>query len=165
MVPEALSQAFATGHSELYRGGQAFTQAILADFMTEGYFASHIRRMRVLYGERLRLLQQSVERHFGDAIDFSDGDAGLHLALHLPPGCDDLAISREALEAGIITRPLSGYYMQAASARRGLMLGYACVPNAQIAPAFDKLAAIIKTHWPAQVQLVKSDQDLPIRVD
>ncbi|MEO6352535.1 MAG: PLP-dependent aminotransferase family protein [Burkholderiaceae bacterium] len=149
VVPEALSQAFATGHSELYRGGQAFTQAILADFMTEGYFASHIRRMRVLYGERLRLLQQSIERHFGDAIDFSDGDAGLHLALHLPPDCDDRTISREALAAGIITRPLSGYYMQSDNARRGLMLGYACVPNAHIAPAFDTLAAIIKKHWPA----------------
>lgn len=149
VVPEALSEAFATGHSELYRGGQAFTEAILADFMTEGYFASHIRRMRVLYGERLRLLQQAIERHFGDAIDFSDGDAGLHLALHLPNGCDDVAISREALAAGIITRPLSGYYMQAASTRRGLMLGYACVPDAHIAPAFDKLAAIIKKHWPA----------------
>ncbi|MDP3842776.1 MAG: PLP-dependent aminotransferase family protein [Oxalobacteraceae bacterium] len=149
VVPEALSEAFATGHSELYRGGQVFTQAILADFMTEGYFASHIRRMRVLYGERLRLLQQAVGRHFGDAIDFSDGDAGLHLALHLPPGCDDRAISRKALAAGIITRPLSGYYMQAAAARRGLMLGYACVPDQQIAPAFDKLAAIIRKHWPA----------------
>lgn len=149
VVPEALSQAFTTGHSELYRGGQVFMQAILADFMTQGYFASHIRRMRVLYGERLRLLQQAVEHHFGDAIDFSDGDAGLHLALHLPRGCDDVAISNEARAAGIITRPLSGYYMQPASARRGLMLGYACVPNEQIAPAFDKLAGIIKKHWPA----------------
>lgn len=149
VVPEALSEAFATGHSELYRGGQVFTEAILADFMTEGYFASHIRRMRMLYGERLHLLQQAVKSHFGDAIDFSDGDAGLHLALHLPPGCDDLAICREARAAGIITRPLSGYYMQAASARRGLMLGYACVPNEQIGPAFDLLAGIIKRHWPA----------------
>lgn len=149
VVPEALSQAFTTGHSELYRGGQVFMQAILADFMTEGYFASHIRRMRVLYGERLHLLQQAVTRHFGDAIDFSDGDAGLHLALHLPPDCDDVAICNAARAAGIITRPLSGYYMDTASARRGLMLGYACVPNEQIAPAFEILADIIKRHWPA----------------
>jgi GntR family transcriptional regulator / MocR family aminotransferase len=147
VVPEALSAAFATGHSELYRGGQVFTQAILADFMAEGHFASHIRRMRVLYGARLRLLQQAIARHFGDAIDFSDGDAGLHLALHLPPGCDDQAVSDEARMAGIITRPLSGYYMQADNARRGLVLGYACVPDEQIGPAFEILAGIIKRHW------------------
>ncbi|MEO7031374.1 MAG: PLP-dependent aminotransferase family protein [Herbaspirillum sp.] len=149
VVPDTLADAFATGHSELYRGGQAFTQAILADFMVEGYFASHIRRMRVLYGERLRLLQQAIEQHFGDTIDLSDGDAGLHLALHLPDGCDDHVICQEARAVGIITRPLSDYYMQPAKARRGLMLGYACVPNEQIGPAFDKLALIIKRHWPA----------------
>jgi GntR family transcriptional regulator/MocR family aminotransferase len=149
VVPEALAATFVTGHAELYRGGQVFTQAILADFMTEGYFASHIRRMRLLYGARLRLLQQAIEQHFGSAIDFSDSASGLHLAVHLPDGCDDVAISEEARSAGIIARPLSGYYMQATSARRGLMLGYACVPDLQIAPAFDKLAAIIKRHWPA----------------
>jgi GntR family transcriptional regulator / MocR family aminotransferase len=149
VVPPALSEAFAIGHSELYRGGQGFTQAILADFMNEGYFASHIRRMRLRYAERLRLLQQAIKCHFGDAINFSDGDTGLHLALHLPDSCDDQAISRQARAAGIIVRPLSSYYMQASLAGRGLMLGYACVPDEQIAPVFEKLAAIIKQHWPA----------------
>jgi GntR family transcriptional regulator/MocR family aminotransferase len=149
VVPDALARTFATAHAELYRGGQVYTQAILADFMTEGYFASHIRRMRVLYGARLHLLQQSIARHFGTTIDFSDGASGLHLALHLPDGCDDVALSAEAKAAGIIARPLSVYYLQADRARRGLMLGYACVPNDQIAPAFDRLAAIIKRHWPS----------------
>ena len=150
VVPEALSEAFATGHSELYRGGQVFTQAILADFMTEGHFASHIRRMRVLYGVRLRLLQQAIEHHFGAMIGFSNGDAGLHLVLHLPAGCDDRAISDAARAQGIIALALSRYYMHAANARPGLMLGYACVPDEKIAPIFDQLARIIKQHWPDQ---------------
>jgi GntR family transcriptional regulator/MocR family aminotransferase len=149
VVPPALADAFTTGHSELYRSGQVFTQAILAEFMKEGYFASHIRRMRVLYAERLRLLQQAIERHFGDRIGITGGDAGLHLALGLPDGCDDLAISKAARDQGIIARPLSHYYMRPATAKPGLMLGYACVPNEQIGPAFDKLARIIKQHWPA----------------
>lgn len=33
------------------------------------------------------------------------------------------------------------------TARMGLLLGYASVSNEQVASAFDKLAAIIKTHW------------------
>ena len=44
VVPQALEAPFATGLSELYRGGQVFTQAVLADFMAEGHFASHIRK-------------------------------------------------------------------------------------------------------------------------
>ena len=149
VVPETLAAPFATGLSELYRGGQLFMQAVLSDFMAEGYFASHIRRMRLVYAERLHLLQQAIEHHFGERVCITGGEAGLHLALGLPDGCDDIAISRQAKDAGIIVRPLSRYYMNPVTARRGLMLGYACVPNEQIRPAFDKLAYIIRQHWPA----------------
>lgn len=153
VVPKALAPSFATGLSELYRGGQLFTQAILADFMTEGHFASHIRRMRVLYAERLRLLQDAIQQNFGERIAISGGDAGLHLALGLPDDCDDVAISRQALAQGIIVRPLSRYYMKASNARRGLILGYACVPDELIRPTFDRLAKIIGAHLaPAQAQ-------------
>jgi GntR family transcriptional regulator / MocR family aminotransferase len=147
VVPESLANAFAVGVSELYRGSQVFMQAIMADFMTEGHFASHIRRMRLLYAERLQLLQAAIDRHFGDGITLTGGEAGLHLALGLPAQCDDLAISRAAREVGIVARPLSRYYMNTETARNGLLLGYACVPNEQIAPAFDKLAKIIQAHW------------------
>lgn len=150
VAPRALATPFATGLSELYRGGQAFTQAVLADFMAEGHFASHIRRMRVLYEERLRLLQAAVVRNFGEVLPMSGGDAGLHLTLGLPDGCDDTAISRHAQSEGIIARPLSRYYMDAKSARRGLLLGYACVPNEAIAPTFDRLANIIRPHLSLQ---------------
>lgn len=147
VVPEPLAAAFSTGVSELYRGSQVFIQAIMADFMNEGHFASHIRRMRLLYAERLQLLQAAIERHFGEHITLTGGEAGLHLALGLPTRCDDLAISRAARAVGIVARPLSRYFMNADSAQSGLLLGYACVPNEQIGPAFDKLAAIIKAHW------------------
>jgi GntR family transcriptional regulator / MocR family aminotransferase len=151
VVPRALAEPFATGLSDLYRGGQLFTQAVLADFMSEGHFASHIRRMRVLYAQRLQLLQQAIERNFGDTLGMSGGDAGLHLTLGLPDDCDDVAISLDAQTEGIIARPLSRYYMKAANARRGLILGYACVPNDTIGLMFDKLAHIIRQHLQAQV--------------
>ena len=146
VVPEALAAPFATGLSELYRGGQPYTQAVLADFMAEGHFASHIRRMRVLYEERLRLLLGAIEHNFGDTLPMSGGDAGLHLTLGLPDDCDDAVVSRHAQSAGIIARPLSRYYMDPKTARKGLILGYACVPNETIAPTFDRLANIIRPH-------------------
>jgi GntR family transcriptional regulator / MocR family aminotransferase len=149
VVPQALAEPFSTGLSELYRGGQPFTQAVLADFMKEGHFASHIRRMRVLYEERLRLLQQAIQHEFGDMLPTTGGDAGLHLTLGLPDDCDDAAISRHAQSEGIIARALSRYYMTPERTRRGLLLGYACVPHEAIAPTFAKLAKIIRHHVPA----------------
>ncbi|MBA5636609.1 PLP-dependent aminotransferase family protein [Duganella sp. LX20W] len=148
VVPPVLAESFSTGLSELYRCGHSYTQAILTDFMTEGHFASHIRRMRVVYAERLRLLHEAITFHFDDRIIITGGEAGLHLALGLPDACDDIAICEAARQQGIIVRPLSKYYSDAASARRGLMLGYGCVPDEQIRPAFDILAGVIKAHWP-----------------
>ena len=153
VVPEALSEIFATGQSELYRGGHIFTQAILTDFMTEGHFASHIRRMRVLYAERRRLLHDAVIRNFGDSLVITGGEAGLHLALGLPAGCDDRAVSAAAGREGVIVPPLSRYYMDPHTARSGLMLSYAAVPSEMISPTFDRLARVIRAHWPAGTPL------------
>ncbi len=146
VVPPALAAPFATGLSELARGGQQLTQAVLAAFIREGHFATHIRRARIVYGERLRLLQQAVQQHFGERVGLSGADAGLHLTLILPDAMDDVAIARAAKARGIVVRPLSGYY-QDAQARRGLILGYACVPDQAIAPLFATLATIIEQHW------------------
>ena len=150
VAPTHIASALATAHSELYRGGQMFTQAILAEFMQEGYFTAHIRRMRLLYAERLALLQQAIASHFGEQLPTLGGEAGLHLAIQLPAHCDDMAISQAARAIGLVARPLSRYYMHAATAKPGLLLGYACVPSEEIIPAFDRLAAIIKQHWPSQ---------------
>lgn len=149
VVPEALASAFATGMAELHRSGQVFLQATLADFMAEGHFSSHIRKMRVLYDGRRQLLQQAVRQQFGEQVVISGGEAGLHLTLLLPNGSDDRRICEEARQAGIIVRPLSAYYMHAKAARSGLLLGYASVPDEQIAPAFDTLATVIRRHLPA----------------
>ncbi len=146
VVPPALADIFATALSELYRGGHLFTQAVLTDFMNEGHFASHVRRMRQLYSERRLCLQAEITRHFGKRFAIQGGDAGLHLALCLPDDCNDVLLSERALQIGIIARPLSGYYLNStplAQRQRGLMLGYAYVPEEDIPPAFAKLAALI----------------------
>lgn len=57
---------------------------------------------------------------------------------------DDRAVAADALAAGVVTRPLINYFMNHERALRGLMLGYACVPNDEIAPNFAKLADVIE---------------------
>jgi len=151
VVPESLVHSFQTGLSELYRGGQYLTQAVLADFIAEGHFVAHIRRMRQLYAQRRQALLHAIRLHFGDSLPIHDGSAGLHLVLGLPPGSDDLAVSHAAQQAGVLTRPLSQYY-RAGPAQAGLLLGYAHVDEADIPRHFAVLAAVIRQHCllPAQ---------------
>lgn len=145
VLPQALSKPFVTGMEELHRSGQAPLQATMAEFMVQGHFNSHIRRMRLMYGARLEILQQEIDLHFdGTPVEAVGSDAGLHLALRLPLHCDDKQIARLALERGVAVRALSSYYHDASKADPGLVLGYACVEDTNIAPAFEILAKQIK---------------------
>ena len=147
VLPSSLSKPFVTGMEELHRSGQAPLQATMAEFMLQGHFHSHIRRMRLLYGARLELLQQAISSQFSPDVAYAVGnDAGLHLSLHLPAQCDDKAIASAAQQRGIAVRPLSNYYHEAANAKAGLVLGYACVEESAIAPAFSILADVIREH-------------------
>ncbi|MEM5437588.1 PLP-dependent aminotransferase family protein [Paraburkholderia diazotrophica] len=148
VAPEALAESFATASAELYREGQLLQQAMLAEFISEGHFTSHIRKMRTLYGQRRSALLDAAASRYGDALPAVGGDAGLHLVMQLPEGTDDRAVAAAALERNIVVRPLSGYYAQASRAQSGLLIGYACVPDDEIAPAFDTLAQAIDATLP-----------------
>jgi len=144
VLPRALAPAFRTAHADLYREGHAITQQALAELITEGHYAAHIRRMRVLYARRRALLVGLITEHLGsEFLHPQASNAGLHLVLRLPDGCDDAAIAAAAQARGVLTRPLSAYY-QRSGPRRGLLLGYACVQEAHIAPAFDVLLRCLR---------------------
>ncbi|MRW91798.1 aminotransferase class I/II-fold pyridoxal phosphate-dependent enzyme [Duganella sp. FT80W] len=146
VVPAALAPRFARANAELFRDGQSFLHAVLADFINEGHFSSHVRKMRQLYAERLACLQAAIRVELGDTATISGSDAGLHLALGLPAGTNDVAISQAARERGILTRPLSAYYADPANAKPGLMLGYAAVPTENIPMLFAELAKDIRAQ-------------------
>jgi GntR family transcriptional regulator/MocR family aminotransferase len=139
VLPRALTDAFQAGHAELYREGHLMTHAAVANFMAEGHYASHVRRMRVLYGRRRAMLVNLIERRLGpEWLHRYSSDAGLHLVLNLPSSMSDQQVSQAILERGVLTRPLSRYYGGGGSQpRQGLLLGYACVPEEHIAEKFE----------------------------
>lgn len=136
VLPPALAERFQIAHAELYREGHLLTQAAIATLMQTGEYASHIRRMRLLYGKRRAILAELIVRTLGaESLDQGASKAGLHLVLRLPDDIDDRAVAQAAQQRGILVRPLSRYYL-GSKVTRGLLLGYACVPEAEIAPAF-----------------------------
>lgn len=139
VLPRALAAAFRTAHADLYREGHTVTQLALAELLSEGHYAAHIRRMRVIYARRRALLTALISKHLGpEFLDPNASNAGLHLVLRLPDEVDDRAVSEAAQARGVLTRPLSRYYI-GAKPRKGLLLGYACVKEDRIEGAFDQL--------------------------
>jgi len=146
VLPEDLVDAFVIGNSELYRGGRMPEQAALAEFIDEGYFSAHIKRMRSVYQERRDCLRERMESRLGDAVSVSGGHAGLQLLYRFNRPVDDALIAAESLAEGVVCRPLSMYYINQENSKPGLNLGFAAVPVKTIGPAVDILVRVIERH-------------------
>ena len=117
-------------------------QAVLHDFMRDGHFARHIRRMRGIYAERRRALVGALERELGGAVRIAGDHAGIHVVVMLPPGTDDHAIAVQAARRGISVIPLSSCYA-GPRPRAGLVLGYGTTRVTEIADAVRRLKAVL----------------------
>jgi GntR family transcriptional regulator/MocR family aminotransferase len=96
-------------------------QMVLADFIAEGHFARHLRRMRRLYAERRDTLLRAARDL---PLEIETPEAGLHCVAWLPEGMDELALARAAERRGLVLWPLSRFRIEAAG-RMGLVLGFA----------------------------------------
>jgi len=146
VLPRSIAKCAMHALAELYREGQLVQQAALADFMTEGHYAAHIRRVRHVYAKRHGLLRQSIAAHLGPDWPVAAQDAGLHLVLLLPDDMDDVEISHQVQARDVAARPLSHYYQSqnAHNFRKGLLLGYACVPDNAIDQGVQVIARAIR---------------------
>jgi len=142
VVPSDLVDAFKNARAILSRFSPSIEQAVLTDFITEGHFARHIRRMRALYRERQECLLEAARRELGDALELEPNDAGMHLVGRLPRGTDDRAVSREACKLGVEASPLSLYFIERALIS-GLILGYAGYDEREIRKGVRLLAAAL----------------------
>lgn len=147
VLPNPLVEKLKIAHSELYRGGHLLVQKALGLFIEEGHYATHIRRMRLLYAKRRAFLYELIVQHLGEsALSEFNSNAGLHLILNLSDNCNDVAICQEATKQDVLVRPLSSYYMHQNNAHKGLIMGFACVEEEKMAVAFMKLLTIIKQY-------------------
>jgi GntR family transcriptional regulator/MocR family aminotransferase len=144
VVPMNLASAFAAARAIAGLSSPSIEQAVLADFIAEGHFARHIRRMRTLYAERQEALVEAATRKLTGLLEVSPTETGLHLVGWLPEGVDDRMASQRAAIHGVETRALSLYRMEP-SCRGGLVLGYAAFTPTEIRAGIGKLATALRT--------------------
>jgi GntR family transcriptional regulator/MocR family aminotransferase len=142
VVPRPLLQAFVSARYLIDRQPPTLQQSVAAEFMREGHFAAHIRRMRHLYKDQRDALASTLMRRASSLVDVDVPDQGMHLVAYLKPGISDLHIETAAEGNDIRVRAISRFYL-AARPRAGLMLGFSGFPRPLIVPAAAKLARII----------------------
>lgn len=143
VVPAGLAESFKFGLYELQRPGQVVIQAALAEFIEEGHFAGHIRRLRQIYGERRRLLQEALSPITSVGASLPVAGSGLHLMVGLPSHCDDVRVAGLAAEQGLRVYPLSCYGI-GENREKGLIIGYAYAATERISHYGRILADVIR---------------------
>lgn len=146
IIPPDLIERFRAVRFAMDIGPAGFHQAVLADFIREGHFARHIRRMRLLYGKRRTALINSIREEFGNDVEITGGDAGMHLTLSLRAlslrGISDREVASRAAGEELWLAPLSTFYA-GSGARQGFMLGFGSTPEEEIAGAVRRLRDVI----------------------
>jgi GntR family transcriptional regulator/MocR family aminotransferase len=142
VVPKDLLAAFRAARDAADIFSSTLYQTVLTDFIGEGHFARHIRRMRMLYMDRRKALVSAIHSQMGEILEVIGAEAGMHLVALLPPRTSDVSVSKYAAQNGISAMPLSSCYLKAPK-RGGLILGYGGVNPQQIQEGIRKLRVCV----------------------
>ena len=118
-------------------------QMALCDFLHEGHYARHLRRMRHHYQKLRDLLSRELQAQLGGLLDVRASEVGMHLVGWLPPGKDDRRAAELAAQVGIQVLPVSTYSLEPLP-RGGLVFGYAGTNEEAIPAGVKNLAAVLE---------------------
>lgn len=118
-------------------------QAILAEFIAEGQFGRHLRRMHALYAERLAALESAAVRWCGGALALRPTRTGLHAVAALCDSDLDAERVRDVARQRGVEVATASEYMLGSPAVPALVLGFGGVSPAQIDSGMQELAAAI----------------------
>jgi GntR family transcriptional regulator / MocR family aminotransferase len=143
IVPSDLRDRLVAARAAADQHPPTIDQAVMADFILEGHFGRHVRRMRVAYRERLEALRAAAERHCRGVLHVRPVATGLHALADLD-GVDAGRVSLEAARRGVEATPVSAYFAGKEPGVNGLVLGFAAVRPDAARRGMERLALAIE---------------------
>jgi GntR family transcriptional regulator / MocR family aminotransferase len=143
VLPPDLVERFSAAKSILNRHTAPLEQTVLCDFIVEGHFGRHLRRMREIYAERLSALMESARRRLQGLLELSNVEAGLQTVGWLPPGMDGEVARKAAETRKVEVIPLQ-WYARGPLPREGLQMGFAAVNPQEIRRGVHQLALALE---------------------
>lgn len=139
VAPSHLVKALVTARA-LVDGHSAFlNQAALAEFMIEGHFTAHIRRMRQLYKGRRDAFLEAFERHLSPYATLQHANGGFQIACDVRDDVSEASSIAAASSIGIELPSLRSLYLSS-PARSGWVMGYVALSPQEAEVAMRKLA-------------------------
>jgi len=143
VAPEPLVDSFIKIRSAMDQHSSPIDQATLARFITEGFFLSHIKRMRKIYSERRDFFIEEFNKLLGDRFTLQVPEAGLNIVAWLKREEDFQKIRHITIDIGVRPSALSFFCIQA-KLSPAFIFGFAAWTPAQIRESLVKLASALK---------------------
>ena len=144
LAPHQLVEPMIKIRAVMDQHSPAIDQATLARFLTEGFFLTHIKRMRKLYSDRRDFFIEQFNKLLGKYFILEIPEAGLHFVAwvrqkeHMP------VITRVCADIGMRPSPLSSCFMKV-EPKPALTFGFAAWSRAQIREGLSKFAAALNS--------------------
>jgi GntR family transcriptional regulator / MocR family aminotransferase len=148
VIPLDLLAHFAATLSVTSRHAPVLQQAVLCDFISEGHFGRHLRRMRQIYADRLSVLLESARQELAGLLEISGVEAGLQTVGWLCGKIKAASATKAAALRGVEVVPLNAYH-HGRMAREGLQLGFAAVDAREIRRGAHELAIALEREGKA----------------
>lgn len=144
ILPETVMNLFIEKGSFINQTASKIHQLTIAEFMKEGLFESHLRKMRNIYAKKQKFLINCIKKGMGESIEVYGERAGLNIALKVNNKLKEEELINKALEKGVKVYPLSFYYFNRYNYNNNMVLmGYGHL-------SFDEMERgikILKKSW------------------
>lgn len=143
VAPKPLIDSLVRIRSTMDQHSSAIDQATLARFINEGFFLSHIKRMRKLYAERREFFMKEFNRLLGDRFTLQSPEAGLNFVAWLRSETDLAKVARVCADIDIKPSPLSFYCIEV-KLKPAFVFGFAAWTPAQIRQSLLRLQSALR---------------------
>ncbi|TCL71456.1 PLP-dependent aminotransferase family protein [Rhizobium sp. BK251] len=140
VVPEAQVARFEEVMQVFAGSSPELTQQVVAAFITEGYFARHIQRMRKLYAERRNATVAGLEHALGKQMRIDSPPGGMHLILRLQGEGSDRQLVARMREEGLYAEALTDWTVRG-DGEQALLLNFTNIPSESVAENFGRRIA------------------------
>ncbi len=127
VVPSAKITHFESAAKIFHTGCSPLTQGIVHDFMIEGHFSRHLKKMRALYAKRRKMVIDALNKIFGNTIDIELQTSGMHLLIRTRWDIPDKEIASRLRAHGFGIHALSDWAI--AANQQGLLIGFTNVDS------------------------------------
>jgi GntR family transcriptional regulator/MocR family aminotransferase len=136
VVPKDLVQPFTTAKWITDRHTTLLEQAALADFLEEGHFDRHVRRMRRLYKSRRDTMIDELQRRFGSDVSIRGDAAGMHMTVTFrAPG-----LVRARAQASGVHLAATDIYYGSKPVKNEFLLGFSAIGERTIREAVKRIS-------------------------